>query len=258
VNVIDGGKKYPSAPNLVVVDSNNGKKIDNGLLKAKMSGGGLGNANIELVTIEIPVNGLPSTPVTIKSVDNSNGIIIDRVESSRVGVLTCLLKTPILGFTNDPFSVGDEVFVENIEIIPDSGIGFDSENHGYQFFKVINYTSNSNPGRIEIQIPELYGDPGIAVTFQINTFASIVKKSNYPIFSVEQDYSIFELGEQISVVSQSDDIIITDLIVEKSNKNYLKLSGDYQLRVGDVIKGFSSGYLATVENLSIANGSFIV
>jgi hypothetical protein len=258
VNVVDGGKKYPSAPNLVVVDSNSGKKIDNGLLRSKMSGGGLGNANIELVTIEIPVNGLPSTPVTIKSVDNSNGIIIDRIESSRVGILTCLIKTPILGFTNDPFVVGDEVFVENIDIIPDSGIGFDSENHGYQFFKVIDYTSNSNPGRMEIQIPELYGDPGIAVTFQINTFATIVKKSNYPIFSVEQDYSIFELGEQIAIVSQSDDIIITDLIIEKSNKNYLKLSGDYQLRVGDIIKGFSSGYLATVENLSVVNGSFIV
>ena len=258
VNVIDGGKKYPSAPNLVVVDSDTGKKIDSGLLRATMSGGGLGNANIERVTIEVPANGLPSTPVTVKSVDNSNGIIIDRIESSRSGILTCLIKTPILGFVGDPFEVNDEVFVENIEIISNSGIGFDSENHGYQFFKVIDYTSGSNPGRIEIQIPELYGDPGIAVTFQINTFASIVKKTNYPIFSVEQGYSLFELGEQISVVLDSENLIFTDLIVEKSRENYLKLSGDYELVIGNVIKGLSSGYLATIESISSYDGVFIV
>jgi hypothetical protein len=258
VNVIDGGKKYPSAPNLVVVDSDTGNKIDSGLLRAVMSGGGLGNANIERVAIEIPVNGLPSIPVTVKAVDNSNGIIIDRIESSRSGILTCLIKTPILGFVNDPFESNDEVFVENIEIVPNSGIGFDSENHGYQFFKVINYTSSSNPGRIEIKIPELYGDPGIAVTFQINTFASIIKKSNYPIFSVEQNYSLFESGEQIAVVSDPENIIVTDLIVEKSRENYVKLSGDYELVIGDVIKGSSSGYLATIESISSSNGIFIV
>ena len=258
VNVIDGGKKYPSAPNLVVVDSDTGKQIDSGLLRATMSGGGLGNANVERVTIEIPVNGLPSTPVIVKAVDNSNGIIIDRIESSRSGILTCLIKTPILGFVSDPFTVNEEVFLENIEVVPNSGIGFDSENHGYQFFKVISYTPNSNPGRVVIQIPELYSDPGIAVTFQINTFASIIKKSNYPIFSVEQDYSLFELGEQISVISDPENIIITDLIVEKSKENYLKLSGDYELVVGDIIKGFSSGYLATIESISSSNGVFIV
>jgi hypothetical protein len=258
VNVIDGGKKYPSAPNLVVVDSDTGEKINSGLLRATMSGGGLGNSNIQRVTIEIPVNGLPSTPVTIKAVDNSNGIIIDRIESSRSGILTCLIKTPILGFVNDPFAVNDEVFLENIEITPNSGIGFDSENHGYQFFKVTGYTPNSNPGRVVIQIPELYGDPGIAVTFQINTFASIIKKSNYPFFSVDQDYSLFELGEQIAVVSDPENIIITDLIVERSRENYLKLSGDYELVTGDIIKGFSSSYLATIESISSSNGVFIV
>ena len=104
----------------------------------------------------------------------------------------------------------------------------------------------------------MYGDPGIAVTFQINTFASIIKKSNYPFFSVEQDYSLFELGEQIAVVSDPENIIITDLIVERSRENYLKLSGDYELVTGDIIKGFSSSYLATIESISSSNGVFIV
>lgn len=255
VDVIDGGKNYPSAPNLVVVDSITGEKINNGFIRAKMSGGGTGNSNIEKVLIEVPVNGLPSIPVFVKSVNNSNGIIIDRIQSSQSGILTCLIKTPILGFANDPFSVGDQVFVENIENVQNTGRGFNSENHGYQFFKVINYTSGLNPGKVEIKIPELYGNPGIAVTFQINTFATIVKKTNYPVFSPVQDYSLFLVGESISIIS-GEEVLITDLIVETSNKNYLKLFGNYELKIGDIISGSTSGYLATIENLNSSNGNF--
>ena len=257
VNVIDGGKNYPSAPNLVIIDSNTKEKINRGLLVPTMSGDGLGNSNIQSVSISVPVNGLPPTPVTIKSVNNSNGIIIDRVQSSTAGILTCLIKTPILGFINDPFVVGDEVFLENIEVISNSGRGFNSENHGYQFFKVIDYLQNSNPGKITIQIPELYGNPGIAVTFQINTFASIVKKTNYPIFEAIQDYSLFFIDEKISIVQDSQ-IIVTDVVVKKSKKNYLNLIGDYKLKVGDIIKGSSSEYIATVENISESEGAFII
>lgn len=258
VNVLNGGKNYPSAPELDVVDSVTGQKINNGLLKANMSGGGLGNSNIESVSIEVPVNGLPEDTVIVKSVNNSNGLIIDRVESSSAGILTCLIKTPILGFSNDPLSIGDKVFVENIEIVPDSGIGFDSKNHGYQFFDVIDYTSNSNPGRVELRIPKLYGNPGVAVTFQLNTFATMIDSKNYPSFSVEQDYSLFEIGENISIVLDSENVINTDLKIEKSKKNYLKISGTYPLKDRYVIKGLSSGYLATIQKIERSDGKFII
>ena len=257
VNVIDGGKNYPSAPNLIVIDSESREKIDRGFLKANMSSGGLGNSNIQTVSIESPVNGLPSVPVTIKSVNNSNGILIDRIDSSQAGIITCLLKTPILGFTTDPFVVGDEVFLENIENVSNTGRGFNSENHGYEFFKVIKYTSASNPGKIEIQIPELYGNPGVALTFQINTNATIVKKSNYPVFKVEQDYSTFLIGENISIVTNNN-VLETDLIVEKSNKNYLKLFGNYELKENNIIKGSISGYLATISDLKYSDGFFTI
>jgi hypothetical protein len=255
VDVINGGKNYPSAPNLVVIDSTTGEKINNGLIRAKMSGGGTGNSNIERVSIDVPVNGLPSTPVSIRSINNSNGVLIDRIESSQSGILTCLIKTPILGFPVDPFAIGDEVFLENIENVQNTGRGFNSENHGYEFFKVIDYNPGSNPGQIEIKIPALYGNPGVAVTFQINTFATIVKKENYPVFNPIQDYSLFLVGESISIVS-GNNVLITDLIVETSNKNYLKLFGNYQLKIGDIISGSTSGYLATIGNLSSSNGNF--
>lgn len=257
VNVVFGGKNYPSAPTLIVIDSITRKQIERGLLEPVMSGGGLGNSNIEKVVIQSDVNGLPKNSVTIISTNNSNGVLIDRIDSSSVGILTCLLKTPILGFTQDPFSIGDEVFLENIENVPNTGIGFNSKDHGYKFFKVIDYVTSSNPGRIEIEIPELYGNPGTAVTFQINTFATVVKKQNYPLFSVEQNYSLFSVGEKLSIITDENSIS-TDLTVAVSNENYLKLSGNYVLKKNDLIKGNSTGYLATVEDINSSEGYYII
>ncbi len=256
VNVIYGGKNYPSPPELVVIDSDSKKEIFGGLLVAQMSGK-TGTSNVNSVLISIPFNGLPSNPVEIKAVNNSNGIIIDRITSSSGGIMTCLIKTPILGFIQDPFQINEDVFVDNIENVPGTGIGFNSRNHGYQFFKVIDYEQGSNPGKLVLKIPELYGNPGVAVTFQNDTFPSIVKKSNYPIFSSEQEYAIFSIGENLSVVNDDGSIVKTDLIITKSKKNHIKYIGKYKLSVGDVILGSSKGYKATIQSLNYLNSSFV-
>ena len=257
VNVLFGGKNYPSAPDLVVINSETKKEISGGLIRAKMSGT-TGTFGVESVNIDIPYTGLPQIPVEVKSINNSNGVIIDTIlSSSSSGIMTCLLKTPILGFITDPFTVGEEVFVEDIENQPNTGIGFNSPDHGYQFLKVIDYDTNSNPGKIVLSIPKLYGNPGVAVTFQINTLPSIVKKSNYPIFEVIQDYGLFLINEKISVVKDGN-ILQTDLTITKSVTNYVKFIGKYKLSVGDVIRGSTSGQQATIQSISFIDSSFTV
>lgn len=255
VSVVFGGKNYPSAPELVVIDSQTKQEIKDGLLKAEMSGK-TGTSNIRNVLITTQYTGLPSFNVEVKAVNNSNGIIIDKVTSSTDGVITCLLKTPILGFPKDPFTIGEDVFVENIENISETGIGFNSKDHGYQFFKVIGYDSGSNPGKIVIKIPELYGNPGVAVTFQLNTLPSIIKKSNYPIFETFQEFSTFSIGESLSVVNSNGSYTTTDLVITKSTKNYIKYIGKYKLSIGDIVRGSETGYKATIQNLSVLNSSF--
>ena len=256
ISVLSGGKNYPSAPDLVAINSDTREKIETGLLQAVMSGN-TGTSNVEKVSILVPYTGLPNTPVEIKSVNNSNGIIIDRVTSSSAGIITCLLKTPILGFVKDPFAIGDEVFVENIENIQNTGIGFNSPDHGYEFFKVIDYDTLSNPGKIAIQIPTLYGNPGIAVTFQTNTIPTITKKINYPVFEVEQEFSIFTDNENVSVLR--DNIVYdTDIRITKSVNNYVKYFGDFKLNIGDVLIGNSTGYRATIVSISSFDSEFLV
>ena len=257
VSVIDGGKGYPSPPNIVIVDTATGKQIDRGLLVASMSGSGVGNANIESITIAAPANGLPEREVTIKAVDNANGIRIDRVDSNSLGIMTCYLKTPIIGYSIDPFEIGDKVFIEHVETLPGSGVGFNSKDHGFEFFDVIDYVSDSNPGEVVLKIPKLYANPGVAVTFQVNTFATIVKSTNYPSFSVDQDYAKFFLNEEIVILNE-DSTIDTGLKVDQVANNYIKLSGIYKLSRGQIIIGKSSGVRATIFDVSTIDGIYTI
>ena len=252
ISVTFGGRKYPIAPNLVIVDTITGKKIDNGLITAEMSGGDLGTASIEDVVIGVTPRGMPSTPVTVKAVDNANGIRIERIDGSNVGLMTCLLKTPILGFSNDPFKVGDKVFVEEVEST--GGIGYNSADHGYAFFEVTSVEEESNPFEMEIQIPKLYGTPGVAVTFQVNTFATVIDSENYPTFDVEQDYSKFFIGESLTIVNADDTHTETDLVVEFATQNYIKVKGNYPITTNNVIRGEASSSVATIENIDSING----
>jgi hypothetical protein len=261
ISIVQGGSGYPNAPKLVVVDTDTGIEIDQGLLLPVMSGSTLGNSNIEDVEIQTPLNGLPSTPVTIRAVENSNAIRIDKVTPSISDSrhFTCLLKTPILGYGNDPFQVGDEVFIENIESLTDTGVGFNSKDHGYAFFEVIDYVADSNPGEVTLQIPKLYGNPGVAVTFQIDSFAGILKKDNYPLFRVEQEPGLFFENESISILDRDTGIYVnSDLKITKSNKNYVKLLGDSDVFVGDTIKGLSSGTIAVIDAFDSISGQFTI
>ena len=258
VEVVDGGSGYPNAPSLIVVDSDTGKKIDRGLITAKISGSGIGNANITAVEISAQVTGLPARQVSIKAVNNANGIRIIEVDSSTNGIMTCLLKTPILGYVEDPFEVGDKVFVEDIQTVEDTGIGFNSEDHGFEFFNVIDYTSNSNPGEVTIQIPKLFGNPGIAVKYQIDSFATMIKSTDYPSFVAKQEYSLFFLEEEIFILDESGVLVETGLIVGKVNADYLKLIGSYKLNSGDTIIGKSSGFRANIFDSSSISGYYLI
>ena len=106
------------------------------------------------------------------------------------GIVTCFLATPITGFTATPFAVGDKVFVEGIVNIDDSnantpGDGFNSADNKYNFYDVIAY-SNTNPAKLVFDASQFVtANPGIAVTAQ-NSFASVIKKTNYPVFRVTQ------------------------------------------------------------------------
>lgn len=249
VKVINSGKFYSSAPRLILIDSNTKSIINSGLLEAKVNSSG-----IDKVNIAVSPRGIPDTVPTVIAINNTNGVSIDRVVTSGSGIVTCYLTTPILGFTTTVFSVNDLIYVENIEQYQ-SGTGYNSADYGYQFFRVTNYF-NTNPARLEYFIPNIGSNAGLAKTVQ-DSLASIINYQNYPQFQIIQEPARFIVGEKLLVKSTSESRFFErNLNVSLSEKNYIKVVGTYDLKVGDTIIGKTSSTQAVVNDVTTNTGKF--
>lgn len=253
INILDGGKNYTSKPNLIVVNSQTGDKINSGLLIANLVGSSVGSISIS----EKP-KGLPKSNVNIIAINNSNGVGIQTVQSSSSGIVTCILVTPLSGFAIEPFAVNDKIFVEGIAKGGTTGNGFNSEDYGYQFFTVSEYLNSgtSNPRILKFDISNLTNNPGIASSTQ-DFNAKIINYKNYPKFEVEQVASDFIIGELIDIDTEQG-FLNTDLKVTEFSDSYIKLSGSYELNVGEILRGTQSGSLATINDVNLTTGMFSI
>ncbi len=251
IEVVNPGNNYQTPPDLIVINPETNEIVDNGILRANLSGASIGS-----VTIEISPKGLPSTPVIIKSVNNTNGISISQVQSSPSGIVTCILTTPISGFGTDPFSAGDKIYVEGIVKDGDFGTGFNSSDYNFQFFTISNYFTGSNPGKLEYNLSSLTSNPGIAKTIQ-DSFSSIIKETNYPEFNSIQAPTKFFAGE--SLYSDSGfGFELRDLVVKDSTDTFVRLFGTYELTEEEVVRGSESFNISTIDSIKKSSGRFEV
>ena len=251
IDILDGGKGYTSPPDLSLVNPSTGIKYDTGVLKAKIQG----SAISEIEILETPV-GLNEVTNIVFAENGDNGIGINSCFSNTTGIVTCFLATPITGFTANPFAVGDKVFVEGIVNILNNGDGFNSADNKYNFYDVIAY-SNTNPAKVVFDASQFVStNPGIAVTSQ-NSFASVIKKDNYPIFKVTQSAKAFIEGERLFTKVGST-FVERDLIITENLNDTVKVYGTYDLSVGDQIFGQNSGTLATIKLLKENKATFKV
>ena len=161
--------------------------------------------------------------------------------------VTYTLQTPITGYASAPFVAGDKVFVENIFSSEGTPSKLNSDEYGYLFFDVV-AAFDTNPVIITVKYPddaEIY--TGIGATFQ-GAFSSIVNRKNYPSFQVNQTTAVFVDGERLSIIKNGTSQE-TDLIIEESNTNFFKMSGNFDLLVGDSVRGKISGVEATVTDI---------
>ena len=250
VEVSYGGRNYTSAPDLIIVNPETGDQVTTGILQATLNGTSITDVNI----IESP-KGLGATEQSIVAINNSNGVTVRTVYSSSSGIVTCVLVTPISGFSTSAFNVGEKIFVEGIQKYNTSGDGFNSANYDYQFFTVTDYR-NTNPAEVEFNLSGLSTNPGIAKTSQ-NSYASIVKYSDYPRFRVTQESSLFQVGENLLVLSNGQ-FVSVDLSVTESGSDYIKVYGTYKLHFNETIKGSVSGSIATINDIVDNYGRFNV
>ena len=242
VSITNGGKGYVESPNIVIVDTNTGLKINDGLLEAKLLGG---NSISEVNVIQYP-NGVPDEGAKLFTTNNTNGVSIIRVDSNSTGIFTCIITTPLNGFSINPFTIGQEVFIEGISKVGTAGSGFNSEDYGFKFFKVENYqiagSVFGDTVTINLETENISTNTGIANTIQ-DSFGTIIPKEDYPEFEISTKKTEFNVGEKLILQSSTDDI---DAFVVSSNENILRISGQYNPNIGDTLVGSSSGSIASV------------
>ena len=248
INIIFGGSGYQSTPDAVLVDSVTRKVITNGNIRFVTS-----NDTISEVEIINTPTGLSEVTHELFAVNNTNGIPINNLVVDNVSnIVEFNLQTPIAGYSALPFNTGDQVYIEGIITFDSQGTNLNSDQIGYQFMDVIGIL-DTNPFKIFVQYP-LGLDLSNARPDQFQISAAINKR-NYPVFEVLQETAVLSVGEQLSII-RNGVLEETDLIVEFSDSNSFKVSGNFYLRPGDQLKGSISGVLVVVSSINSFDCTF--
>jgi hypothetical protein len=253
VTVTSGGSGYLGAPDIIFADKTGEIRLTESLLEAKYEPNTVTDVNI----INKPY-GTSSNPLdfVVAAVNNTNGVSVDTAQASSVGIVTCTLTTPVLGFSQNVFNVGEKVFVEGIKRDDDSGTGINSVELGFNFFEVVSY-SNTIPAVVELDISNYTNDPG-SISFIQDSFASIIKASSYPTFSITLspvNLSPFVDGEKLKILVNNN-FIDSDLILKSFDSGIVLIEGNDDLRKGTIVRGSSSGALATISEIFTRDGIF--
>ncbi|MAS48066.1 MAG: hypothetical protein CL557_11735 [Alphaproteobacteria bacterium] len=256
VTITDGGSGYQSNPKLVVVDEDTRQVIESGALEAIISSS---TQSIENVNVLSEPKGIGNA--LIYAIDGTNGVSITNVsigssqpDSTTTGIVTFVLGTPVLGFSETPFAVGDAVFVENIQNIDNGGSTINSPSNEFRTYPVTKINS-TNPFELEINVNGISTNPGFAKSEQI--FASLVNYNKYPKFTITKESTGFIEGEDI-LVDINGLFVNKKLILDKIGNDYIKILGKYDLQIDDKIKGATSGTVATINTLFENKGYFTV
>lgn len=245
INILNGGKNYNSAP-LLFVKGNDEIEL--------VSGTSLG----AVVDAQIIKNSTSlAEPLEIIPIFNSNGYDIDNISVVGDSVTLELLNNPTLnplvtiGYGRTeidfPFSEGDEIFVENCKLTPNtSGLAnFNSEKYDHSFFTVTgvnttNYTVTYSMSGISTGTFGTYSDerPGTVVN----------KKDMASFEMILVDDVTYQSSEKVTAFDFSARVLENGWTNELNQLRVTDAEG--LLRVGDKITGEESNTVGTVEYLN--------
>ena len=250
VGIVTGGKRYNTAPKLIVKNDTSGIELD-----AKITGG-------SVISVDVVKNSTSlSAPLEIISVYNSNGYEIDSISIFGNLITLELTNNPTFnpyissGFGKTdytyPFKIGDKIFIENCRLTESTSdnANFNSSSYNYAFFDVVGVNTNNNT--------VTYDMTGIA-TGSFGTYNDevnlgvVINKNDMPEFSmVLKDDVTYISNEKVSSETFSG------LVMENgwdNNLNQMRLKNiSGEINVGDKIFGEISKINGTVEYFDVFN-----
>ena len=256
VGIVTGGKGYNRAPRLKVIGNDNIK------VSCEIQGGSVVKTSIDQNVFNL------SSPLRIVPIRNSNGYDIDDItvvgstvtlELSNSDIQLFPFITAGYGSTqvNFPFTVGDQIFIENCRInqsqLDGSGNvirkdNFNSSDYGYRFFTVTgvntsNFTVSYSMDGISANLGEYVSD---------FNYGFVVNKKDMAEFemNVIDDLSYFS-GEQVFGFDSSGTNVFTAVVMQNgwdNNINQIRMiDSKGELKVGDRLYGERSRLNGVVE-----------
>ena len=244
VGVTSTGNNYLTAPNLVLFNSKTKTVNQQAEFVPEMTGGSVGKVKI------IKSGGnLSAGDGKLLSIDNTNGVGIISASYSEPTV-TLRLKTPSpLGFGSMslPFSVGDDVFVENLGV--STGNGYNSVDYDYQYFTLTGVTTN--PGQVNqaILTYDVPSSPGI---HDSGNYGTVANKKDIAQFDLTLIESVFVNNEVIYSGNNEAKVILGD----GKTTNVLRVDSAVGFSTGDQIVGKISNGGGTIESIQNYGGDF--
>ena len=246
VKVTFGGKFYITAPSLVLFDKFTGDIVDSGLITCELS-----DSAVTSATVSVPPTGLSNNDFGVAPVRNSNGLTIISAES-QLGVLTCKISTPVLGYTAEPVSIGDSCYVEGITF-DNNGTGYNSGDYKFTPFRVTDYNDATNPREVTFDLNGISTNPGTGATVAFG-FGVITQSNFIAQFEVIKGNSKFIQNEPFKRNNNPIADIQLDFINESSAQ--IIVSGAEPLEINDILVGKLSGSSCRVIGITEFDGNF--
>ena len=254
VGIITSGSNYNVPPTVVAVGNNSI------VTKVTLEGSSVGD--VEVISSDSNLR----EDLRIIATNNSNGIgIVGANSASRVNEL--LLRAPQTGggFGADfPFEVGDEIFVENVQITnPGTADGYNSSDYDFKFFTVIARNTSAGTESISYSIAGLGNTGGIYDISQNAQFGRVIKVSDLATFEPKFSSIRYAEGEKVVDIDNSKNntnisgIVASNGFDEESGILRLnEVNGEF--KKGTVIRGVVGNFKAIVAKIDEFDFNFDV
>ncbi len=242
IGISSFGKNYTKSPDLIVIDSVRGEVIDDVDLRY--------NLEDKSITVVRDTAKLSDSYPIILPINNSNGIGINSITFNETTKdVTVSLATTYTSLSDYPFEVGDEVLIEGTNVGTASTLkGYNSSAYNYSLFKLTSVNPNlGGTSTVTYNLADKLSSNELPGIFDASTsYGNIVPKKFFPTFNMDLLYNNFFTNEEIT----SDSVKATIFDWNFSSK-ILKVYGNGNFKVGDIIKGSSSnthGIIKSVDN----------
>ena len=241
IGITSAGNNYVIEPDLIAIDGFTNERVENIDIRYKLGD--------NQVTIYENTYGLSDTEPRIVPINNSNGVGIVSAYYEGSPSQGYLVLSPVYETEDDiPFSVGDKVYVENVNIgVNSTGTGYNSEDYGYIYFDVQSITKLPFIDRPNAVIGyNLFEriEPGMVPgnILKDSKYGRIIKKGDLATFNSVLRRNNYLIGETVLSNGSKGKVESWNPII-----NTAKISTPKEYKVGDKLVGKTSNTISYIR-----------